>query len=387
MANTLTAIMGKILARSLPVLREKCLVLTMVNTDFKDEVAKKGDTINVPVSSAWEIEDVVPSSIQPVPVNSTEVTVPIALNNWKKSKPFFLTDKDLGEIDANASFLPNKIGEAIRALANGVNTSVFAEARRIYGYTGTAGTTPFASAVTDAMNLRKVLNDQLCPQERFAIIDTACEANMLARPEFANFEQSGDPNVKIKGILGEKYGFNWGYDEQVPYHTAGTITTGLIAKAATAVAVGATSVVATTAASTGACALKYGDIILFAGQAQTYVLTADATQATAATDVTLSIDPPLKTALVGSEAITVKASHRLNIAGYRDAIALAVRPLESSVLMDKATNRLVMVMQDEVTGLPLRLEVLQQYKQVAWEFDILWGTRCVRPAWAARLAG
>src|SRR5690606_27985853 len=113
----------------------------------------------------------------------------------------------------------------------------------------------------------------------------------------------------------------------VPTHTAGTITTGLATKAATVQALGDKTIVCTTAAATGACALKKGDIITFAGDTQTYVLTDDATQSSAASDVTLNIEPGLKKALAGGEAVTVKASHVVNLGFHRDAFALAMRPL------------------------------------------------------------
>jgi hypothetical protein len=46
-----------------------------------------------------------------------------------------------------------------------------------------------------------------------------------------------------------------------------------------------------------------------------------------------------------------------------------------------------MSMTDPQTGITLRLEVSRQYKQVTWEFDILWGAKLVRPELATRIAG
>ena len=129
-----------------------------------------------------------------------------------------------------------------------------------------------------------------------------------------------------------------------------------------------------------------GDIITIAGDDQTYVLTAAATQASAATDVTLAFEPALKVALTGSEAITVKATHVVNLAFHRDAFALAMRPLMASVADYQLGSRFIS-MQDPVTGLVLRLEVSRQHKQTRWAFDVLWGTQLVRPALACRLAG
>jgi hypothetical protein len=286
----------------------------------------------------------------------------------------------------------------VRGLANQVNSDVFALYKDIYGYAGTAGTTPFAigsgnfpNSPTDAVNLRKTLNKQLAPPDsRRAVLSLDAEANALALPAFANFEQTGDVGVKIEGRLGRKFGLDWYYDQAVPTHTAGTITTGLIAKAATAVAAGVKSFLATTAASTGACALLAGDIINIAGHTQTYVLTANATQASAASDVTLAIEPGLQIALVGSEAITVKASHVVNLGFHRDAFAFATRPVGDMVF--KGGSEILQMTDMGSNGVPgtginLTLEVSRQHHQTSWELSILYGCKTIRRELAARLAG
>lgn len=386
MANTLTDIMPKILARGLLALREQAIMPRLVNGDYSLEAAEKGDTIDVPIPSAASAVDVTPSHVQPAATDSAPTKVQIQLNKWKMVD-FHLTDKQMLEIDRNRHFIPLQMSEAVRALANAINQSVMDEYKGIYGYVGTAGTTPFANTVNGATDLRKVLNEQLCPRSnRRAVLDFAAEANALALSQFADLEKTGDQGVKIEGNLGRKYGFDWFTDDIVPTHTAGTITTGLAAKSATAQALGDKTIVCTTAASTGACALKKGDIITFAGDTQTYVLTDDATQAAAASDVTLNIEPGLKKALAGGEAVTVKASHVVNLGFHRDAFALAMRPLAQSAADLELGNRLL-TMQDPVTGLTLRLEVVRQFKQTSWQLDALWGVKLVRPALAARLAG
>jgi hypothetical protein len=127
---------------------------------------------------------------------------------------------------------------------------------------------------------------------------------------------------------------------------------------------------------------KQGDIITIAGHTQTYTVLADAT-ADGSGDATLTIAPGLQVALAGSEAITLKASHVVNLGFTREAFALVTAPFES----DSMGNAEIASMRDPVTGLVLRLEVKRQYKQTKWEFDILWGSACLRPEFAARLAG
>lgn len=392
MPNTLTALMPKILARGLMSLREMCMMPRLVNSDYSTDAAKFGSTIDVPVPTVQSASDVTPSQVPPAPASKAMTTVQIPLDKWKKTE-FHLTDKELGEIDRNQSFYPMQAAEAIRALANQVNSDIFANYKGVYGYTGTAGTTPFAigsgnfaAPPTDATNLRKVLNQQVCPLgNRRAVLDFSAGANALSLPAFSNVQDAGDSGPKILGSMGRKFGIEWYEDDIVPTHTAGTITTGLIAKAATAQAAGLTTIVATTAASTGACALKTGDIILFAGDTQTYTLTADATQASAASDVNISISPAKKVALVGSEAITVKASHVVNLGFHRDAFAFANRPLSDLGMFTGGSQ--ITQLSDPVTGISIALEVSRQHHQTVWEFSMLYGSKLVRPELAARLAG
>jgi hypothetical protein len=150
------------------------------------------------------------------------------------------------------------------------------------------------------------------------------------------------------------------------------------------------SFLGTTAASTGACALLAGDIINIAGHTQTYVLTANATQASAASDVTLAIEPGLQIALVGSEAITVKATHVVNLGFHRDAFAFATRPVGDMVF--KGGSEILQMTDMGSNGVPgtginLTLEVSRQHHQTSWELSILYGCKTIRRELAARLAG
>lgn len=387
-----TALAPRILAMGMMALREQCVMPSLVNGDYSTEAKAKGKTVDVPVPSAIVAADITPAAYAPAGTDLEPTFVPITLNNWKGAA-FNISDKEAKEIEVNNVF-PMEASEAIRAIANTVNASIFALYTKFYGYVGVAGTTPFVNAATTndydntliATRARKVLNNQLAPMDnRRFVINPDAEANALALPAFQYYLNSGNTDVMKEGQLGRKLGFDFYMDQAVPTHTAGTITTGLAAKAATAAALGAKTATATTAASTGACNLKIGDIITFAGQTQTYVLTAAAVQATAATDVALAFEPGLKTALVGGEAITVKASHVVNLAFNRFAIGFANRALEDDLVTTSGNT--IMTMQDPVSRLVLRLEISRQYKRTRWEFDMLWGCSVIRPELGCRAAG
>lgn len=379
MSNNISNVLPKILARGLLALREQAVMPRIINMDYSTEAAQKGDTIDVPIPSALSVSDVTPSNVLEAPADSSPSKVQIALNNWRKVN-FHLDDKQVVEIDRNAHFMPMQMSEAVRALANDINGSILDKYKGVYGFAGTAGTTPFTSDVTSATSARQVLNEQLAPRDnRRMVLDFAAEAKALALPDFQRVNESGDAGVKREGEIGRKFGFDIFTDDQVRTHTAGGSGTPLVNGALSA---GDTSVAID--GMTGADGLVAGDVITFAGHAQTYsVITAGVAAAGAQT---VTVSPALKASVADNAAITVKGDHVVNLAFHRDAFALAMRPLAAATSGDGYGSQIVS-MTDPVTGLSMRLEVYRQYKQVVYELDALWGVELIRPELATRIAG
>jgi hypothetical protein len=380
MANDFTSIMPKILARGLVSLREFCMMPLLVNGDYSADAAKFGATIDVPVPTGQTATDVTPAAVPPTPASKTPTIVQIPLNKWKKTE-FHLTDKELGEIDRSQSFYPMQASEAMRSLANQVNADIFAEYKGVYGYVGTAATTPFVSTVAGATDLRKKLNQQICPlTTRRAVMDFDAGANALALAAFSNFEQTGDPAVKIEGRMGRKYGFDWYEDHVVPTHTKVAAGTFLLDDTV-ARAVGLKTLHMDGATTAPAA----GDVFTIAGDTQTYVVVS--ATALVGTDTDVTFEPGLKVAIPaadGNEAVTFKATHVVNLGFHRDAFAFANRPY-ADLNVPGMVSRTQLT--DTVTGLSVSLELLREYHQWVWEFSILYGTKLVRPEFAARLAG
>jgi hypothetical protein len=384
MANTLTDIIPTILATGLLALRSRASMPRLVNGDYSTEAAEKGDTIDVTLPVAQVASNVTPGPVPPTPADSTPTKVPIALDQWKKTN-FHLTDKEILEIRKDRNFMPGQVSEAAEALAVVINQYIFSKYVGVYGYQGTAATTPFGSGVgvSDATGLRATLNEQKCPKTmRRAVLDWDAEAAALDLSAFSDAEKTADDGaVKIEGEIGRKYGIDWFADDDVPSHTAGTASGATTD--ATGYAIGLKTV---TLASAGTGTILVGDVITFAGQTQTYVITSG--DADVSGGGTISFEPGLKVAIpAGATAITLKATHVVNLGFHRNAFALAVRPLANSTAETTPGASEIMTMQDPVSGLPLRVEVTRQYKQTMWEFDILYGAALVRPELAARLAG
>lgn len=371
--NTITYVLPKLLAQGLLALRQQAIMPRLVNRGYETLAGQKGSTISIPIPSAIAVNEVAPNYVAPDTAAVVPTEVQIALDQWWEA-PFFLTDKD--QVSVMEGTIPMQASEAIKALANKIDNLIFANYTGVYGWGGTAGTTPFATDLSAFVTARKALNNQLAPLDaRNAVIDADAEANALLLRAFQDASFRGDTAGIINGQIGTKLGATWVVDQNIPYHTTGAASGYTINGAHATVGVTALTI---TGGALGAWVV--GDIFTIAGDTQTYVVTGSTGGATA---TALAIQPGLKIALIGSEAITKKASHRVNLLFHRDAFAFASRPLaDASVGLGTFQSAV-----DPVSGLVLRLELSREHKRTRFSYDILCGSKLVRAALAARIAG
>ena len=375
MPNNFERIIQPMFARGLQALRENAIVARLVNTNWAEYEAMQGDTINVPIPSAATATDVSPSYVPPQPASSTPRTVPIVLNQWKKSD-MYLTDKQAREVVTNPRDL--QITEHIKVLVNTVDAYVLNLYRDVYGFAGTAGTSPFGTKddISALLNARKTLNDQLAPKDpRYALLDTRAENDMLASRVFqdAGFRRRGE-DTTTTGEVGRAFGFNFFMDQNIPTHDnsggAGFLVNGELAAGSSRVTVDG-----------GLDVPSPGDIFTVANDTQTYVVKATPGPTATAWDFA----PASKEAWADNAAITFKADHVVNLLFHRDAFALATRPLPAADGF--LGGNMMMQGMDELSGLNLSLEVSREHYQTRYSWSILYGATCVRPELATRLAG
>lgn len=371
MANDISQVTPKLIAATVPVLRENAVMPRLVNTDISAEAAKRGATVDVPIPSEFVVEDVVPSHnfVNP-PQDITPQTVPVPLNRWKRV-PFHMTDKDMLEIDEGV--LPREIEAAVKAIVNEVDTYLLSKYVDFFGFHGTPGVTPFADEKPiDAAQLRKVLNNQLCPLEpRNVVFDADAEANALAVPAFANAEWHGDPDAIIDGKLNRRVGFSWWMNQNVLTHISGDAAGRTVSGAHLAD-------VTTVAITAGTGGWVVGDIITFADHTQSYTVTSEVA------GVSVSFRPPLVQDVADTTAISTLADHVANIGFHPNAYAYATRPLE---MVDARFGVITEVIVDPISGIAMRMQIRYGDSMTIWTFDVLYGGEVVRPELGARLVG
>jgi len=378
MANTITNVLPKLLAQGLMALRQQAIMPRLVNRSYENLASQKGNAINIPIPSAINAESVTPSHAWSTVTSFAPTVAVVTLDFWREAK-FHLSDSDVKSVMDGT--IPMQASEAIKALANAIDSYILGKHIGIYGAAGTAGTTPFATSITEGgTSSRTLLNKQLAPMDnRRAVLDPTAEGQFLALSNIIQVDQRGDQGGIINGTIGRKLGIDWYMDQNVPTYTPGTAwATGWTAAASSTVGLATLSLLNSTAAGT----VNAGDIFTIAGASQQYVVTAAATVASSA--VTVLIDPPLVSAVATAAAITVVGTaYTANLVFHRDAFAWASRPLAD--IQGLGNNMMSAI--DPVSGIALRLEMSRAYKQTIFSYDVLGGAALVRPELAVKLLG
>lgn len=370
-----------ILGRGLDSFLGNVQMLGAVNTDLSEELAKPGDTINFNEPIVVGTKSITPSNTQPAPTALTTKARTLTLDQWRGSNPFGITHKEKQELFQNGGrFIQSQVAQAAAELAEETNLYLLGLYKKVYNVVGTPATTPFQSSVagaTDSIQKLIEFKTKMTRGQLFGVLDPAAANYFKQLSQFSDADKVGDQGLKITGIMGERYGVRWLEDQQVIFHTAGVpggtpLTNGSASIGATSIPMDGMTI------NTGTYVA--GDIISFAGHSQTYAVQASVT-ANGSGQATLSIQPPLKAVVADNAAITLKASHRVNLVFNRRAFYYAQRSLGNP---DPSRFALIT---DDKSGISLRLEQMNQYKQEAYEFDLLYGAACIFPEYAVRLMG
>jgi len=390
MANTLTTI-PKVFARGLPALRENAVMPRLV-TDYSfmiGNAGQRGDTLTIPVGASQTGAAITAAATAPANSDHVQTSKTLTIGTHWGTR-FHLTDQELTQINADDNFIPLQMSEAFKVLGNKVDADLLALYKDVYGNSGTAGTTPFASNMTawsGSSGSRKVLLDQLSPVGPWnAIVDTAAGGNILSLAEVRSAEQRGSDETVRTGEIGSVLGARWHESQSVPTHTTGTLSDGtnmscLVNNAS--VNVGDTTLACDESSLSGT--VVQGDLFTVAGDSQQYVITTGATASGNA--ITLTFTPAAKVAWANNAQVTftgVGTNSVSNMAFNPGAFGVAFATPSDVSVVDAGAS---MVMTDAVTGIPVRLKVREGYYETTWYLDILFGVATVRPEFAARILG
>lgn len=376
MANTLTSLVPDLYEALDVVSRELAGFIPSVTLDASADRAALNQTVRVPITPAAAAEDVTPGQLPPDDGDQNIGNNPIVITK-SRTVPFRWSGEEQRGVNTGPGYKNirrDQIAQAIRTLVNEVEANVGTLAMTASRAWGTAGTTPFASDLSDPANVRKILADNGAPMSDMQlVIDTTAGAKVRSLAQLTKANEAGTTELRAQGTLLEIHGFQLRESAGVGQHTPGTgasyVTNG-------ALAVGATSI----AVQTGTGTILAGDVISFAGDTNKYVV-----QTALSGGVVVIAAPGLRKAVATGTAVTVVSAFTANFAFSRSAIVLATRAPALPEEGDMAADR--MLITDPRTGLTFEVAMYLQYRRVRYEVSLAYGWANIKPQHTALLLG
>jgi len=308
----------------------------MVYREFDSQIAQQGDTVNTRLPNRFVATDVDPDNF--LSVKPTADNVAVKLDTWKQVV-FEIGDKEasLSMKDLTSEF----IQPCAFALAEAVEDLIIGTHVAAYQVVGTAGTTP-STVATLGTDIKQAMDEAYIPENDRSVVLNSAATNKFNQVFFMDYV-SGSPEQQTTGMLRPKFGMMYTDSNKLPRHVNGTAWQGTTKihgnqAAPTAVKLGAlpgtSSIILEGLTTTGT--VLVGDLFTYGvnaatadnkpQRAQTYTVVA-ATAAVAGV-ATVTVSPQLQQAAVDQDIVTDIATHDVNLAFNKQAIALVSRPLK-----------------------------------------------------------
>lgn len=381
--------MSNILTKLIPDLYQNLDEVSRELTGFLPSVARNssavraalGESVIVPVSTAMESGDVTPSMTVPEPEDFTMDNVAIQITK-SRNVSFGLTGEEFQGVNNGVGanyILGENIKQAVRTLVNEMEKDVAIEAAvgssRAFG---TAGSTPFASDLTDAAHIKKILDDNGAPMGgRSLIIDSTAGVNLRSLTQLTNVGDAGTNMTLRQGELLNLFGFSIKESAGI-YNVAQSSIEGVTLSAAE---IGATELTIK-AATSGS--LKAGYVITIAGDDNKYVVAESNSSLSAGGKIKIA-KPGLLHAVAEDSSVAVVAASARNIAFTKNAIQLVTRAPALPAGRDAAIDSYILT--DSRSGMAFEVRVYQGYRKMRMEVACAWGVKVIKPEHVATLLG
>lgn len=384
MANTLTNLIPDLYEGLDVVSRELTGFIPAVSTNNSVDRAAVDETVRVPITPAASSADNTPAATTPDTGDQTIANTTITIDNSKHVAIRWNGEQTKGYKNNGtfSSTLAQQTAQAIRTLVNLIEADIASEyilASRAYG---TSGTTPFASSLQDAAEIRKILVDNGAPDDDLhLIIDTAAGVNLRTLANLNQANAAGSDATLRQGVLLPLFGMDIRESAQIQSHTKGTAT----GFDCTAVEPIAETTIACDGSDSGT--ILAGDVVVNTtlGDGIKYVVNSGSTLTGNASGNFIINSPGLLAATTIADEWTIQNSYTANMAFHRSAIQLATRMPAIPEGGDMAIDSTIIT--DPRTGLSFEVALYPQYLQNVLHVRIAWGTKLIKPEHTALLLG
>lgn len=385
MANTLTSLIPDVYAALDVVSRELVGVLPAMTRDATYERAAVGQNVRVFVAPAATATDITPGVTPPDDGDQTIGNINLTITKAKRVPFRWNGEQSRGINNGGPGVLniqQNQIAQGIRTIVNLMETDAANLVLQASRATGIAGTSPFATNLTDSAQARKILSDNGAPlNDLHMVIDTTSGAAMRTLTQLTRANEAADTTMLRQGELLNLHGFAIRESAQIPTPAIGTSSNTGTSNTA-GYAIGSTVI---TLAAAGTGTILAGDLVTFTGDTNKYGVAVGIASLAAGGNITLEA-PGLRKALPTSAVtISVVAQSTRNFFFARTAIALAARLPALPDGGDLATDRITVT--DPRSGMSFEIAQYPQYRQIQYEISAAWGVGMVKVEHTGTLLG
>ena len=324
--------------------------------------------------------DITPGVTPPNDGDQTLGNVTLTITKARRVPFRWNGEEELGLNNNGSGAKPIKLAQmtqAMRTLVNEMEIDVVTAARISASRAwGTAGTTPFATDLSDPAQVRKILDDNGAPlNDRCMVIDTSAGAKLRTMAQLTKANESGSMLSRSDGQLLDIHGFS--FHESAGVGTVVKGTGAAYTSNAAGYAVGATAITLITGTGT----VLAGDVVTFAGDTNKYLVEIALTAG-----VVVLAAPGLRVAIpAAATAFTVGNNFVSNLAFSSSSIILATRAPALPDGGDLAVDR--MMITDPRSGISFEVAMYPQYRQMQYEVSACWGTKGIKSQHGAILLG
>jgi len=378
MSNTLTNLIPDLYAAMDIVSREMVGFIPAVTLDASTARAALNQPVRSPVAPASFASDVVAGVTPPDDGDQNIGNEAIIINKSRRVPVRWNGEQSTGVSHGAGvdNLLVNQFAQAMRTLSNEIEDDLAALYVRSSLAYGIAGTSPFATDLSDTANVLKILKDNGAPTSDLQLVmNTMAGAKLRSLGQVNKVNEAGESSLLRQGVLLDIHGLALRESAKVRSVSKGSGSGYLINNAA-GYGIGDTVILA----DTGTGTILSGDIVMFAGDNNKYVVASELSGG--AFSIAAS---GLKQAIADNATITVGNSYSANMAFSRSAIALATRAPALPEGGDMADDRTMII--DPVSGLAFEVALYRQYRQIQYEISIAWGAANFKPEHTVILLG
>jgi hypothetical protein len=197
--------------RALEVLRANIVLAKLVTKDTDVAAFNYGDVLHIPYPGTFTANDKAANSAVTLQTPSGGADISVTLNKHKEVS--FLVE-DPVRAQANQDLMDRYINAAVPAIAQAIESDLFALYSGLTGSVGTSGTDITAATVRAA---RKALNDNRVPlSPRHLVISPKDEIALLSDSNLATYFANARAEAIAEGAIGQLYGFTVWMSQLVP---------------------------------------------------------------------------------------------------------------------------------------------------------------------------